>query len=166
MPALVLHIALLGFASSANSGTYDTNGSFAGSYLCIPDASGGVFFNGEYNRWEGGVFNTQNKKIIISVTAISQITAKDWTNTVDETAMSYAIRVTEFGDTSSDCNKIPREPLTIAVNGFFSCKNSGFEYLVNLGTLRFMEIYTLGYVGGEDNPKLKPGITVGKCTKF
>jgi hypothetical protein len=39
-------------------------------------------------------------------------------------------------------------------------------YIFNLTTLRFLNIYDIGYVGGKDDNSDNPAVAVGICTKI
>jgi hypothetical protein len=109
------------------------------SYLCISEASGGVAYNSNQNKWEGTKFKTENEKIIL-IKKNSQ-----W-------------KLKEFGHSfENDCSEMSEY-------GILRCQISFGEFIFNSKTKRYLESYILGYIDGKDNNKNTPSVTIGKCS--
>lgn len=50
--------------------------------------------------------------------------------------------------------------------GLFDCRAGSTDYRFNPETLRYMEIYPVGYIDGQDQENDTPYIGVGKCSKI
>jgi hypothetical protein len=70
--ASVAVVVLFGLSTLTNDGpVYDESGRFAGNYLCIDTASGGVRWNDDSKRWIGTAFKPSDR-IIVKVTNAGQ----------------------------------------------------------------------------------------------
>ena len=49
-------------------------------------------------------------------------------------------------------------------DGGFRCVTITEDFVVNIKTLRFLRIYPLGYVSGQDNNDNTPSVSGGTCT--
>jgi hypothetical protein len=84
-------------------------------------------------------------------------------------AMTYNVSRSEPGQKGSDLCSEPGDKdgrIPIGENGVFRCEATLYEYIINLETLRFLEVYARGYVDGRDEEGNSPSITVGKCSRI
>lgn len=162
------------FSFSAVAGeVYDTSGMYAGSYLCIADASGGVAYEVPTGRWVGAVFNVDDSRFVLKVEPLAIDTVKFLG--APEKAQSYRVAVAPFGGAARVCHSQTvdltsiddkNEPTYMWAGGSFVCTSVLSEYRFNLSKLRFSKIYSIGYVNGEDNRENTPSIQIGRCTKI
>ena len=83
--------------------------------------------------------------------------------------MTYNVSRSEPSQKGSDLCSEPGDQdgrLSIGENGVFRCEATLYEYIINLETLRFLEVYARGYVDGRDEEGNSPSITVGKCSRI
>ncbi|WP_214476096.1 hypothetical protein [Mesorhizobium sp. dw_380] len=160
---------------AVDEGVYDAAGKYAGAYLCIPEAAGGVRFEAQSKQWMGAIFNTDKGTFVLQVAKQDDTTINMY-GTV-EGATAYRVTLRKPGVRASQWCQ-PLEPIlgmvddahakSVFINsGDFSC-SPGFEnYQFNLDKLRFVTVADEGYVNGQDNEQTgTPSITVGKCTKI
>jgi hypothetical protein len=151
--------------SAELSSTFDTTGKFAGSYLCIPDAAGGVYFDEASKRWQGAIFNVEDKKLVVSIKVLGLKEYKILFSTLSEMVLDYEVKVSVIGREGLYCNTPNGEPLAIYESGIFQC-GLLYKYRFDLNKLRYVEFYTAGFVDGIDNNDNTPAVTVGRCSKF
>jgi hypothetical protein len=48
----------------------------------------------------------------------------------------------------------------------FGCRTKFFDFTVNVKTLRFLRVYSEGYVGGKDIGTNTPSVSGGACTRL
>lgn len=153
-------------------GIYDTTGQFSGSYLCEADASGGVAYDENLHRWVATTFRTD--RIRLTVVVGQQSMGKASFLDRDELAMVYTISVGSFGEKSQACGPIGGfTPLNLGGSGsvmystgFVSCNAALMMYKFNFDKLRYMRIYSFGFIDGEDKSGNTPLVEIGKCGKI
>ncbi|MDX0499010.1 hypothetical protein GOC68_22475 [Sinorhizobium medicae] len=119
----------------------------ANTLFCAAERSTG--FVPENGEWKSADFKTQNSKLLIAPTKIPD---------------NYEIK--EVGQ------KTPRH--TCVRNKFndgtyyqqMVCGGLGYGIIVNFETLRFVEVYTIGYIDNDQSGDNTPAITVGKCSEI
>lgn len=127
-----------------------TNFALAEQFLCSPDAVGGVAFKPGQNQWVGTNFKTGPDLIISHPSA-------------DHFAYGHAeIIVTALG---SNAPHIWCES-GFSTKGVLHCDVGFYTFKFNKSTLRFIEIYKVGFISGEDNNDNTPAISIGKCAAF
>ncbi|WP_027062840.1 hypothetical protein [Mesorhizobium loti] len=165
-------------AEDRTTWTYDATGKYAGTYLCTPEAVGGVMFEERSKRWVGAVFNPAEGTFILQIAKLDDITIDMYGEV--EGATAYKMTLKEPGARSSKfCEPVPiSNPGTIddahvksafISFGQISCSDLVLTevYKFNLEKLRFMSIYADGYLSPADFEDYdRPHIAVGKCTKI
>lgn len=153
-------------------GIYDTTGQFSGSYLCEADASGGVAYDENLHQWVATTFRTDKNRLTVVVGQQSMGKASFLSK--DELAMVYTISVGSFGEKSQACSAIGGftpvnsggSALVMYSSGFVSCDAAFMTYKFNFDKLRYMRIYSFGFVDGEDKGGNTPLVEIGKCGKI
>ena len=148
---------------------------FSGSYFCTADAAGGIRYNDSADKWEGAIFNEEDRYIlkvkisgevmkddlvgVVNTYSISFLKhgAEETSNFVGNCFTKIAKKISELSDNGS---------IHIRENGSFSCKMIGGDLEVNLSNGRFLRSYVWGYVDGEDNNNNTPYIEIGKCSRI
>jgi hypothetical protein len=118
-----------------------TNSYAQESYLCVSEASGGVAYEKNINKWKGTVFRTKNEKILI--------TSKNnkWVMRKFESTIEV------------DCNAPSNY-------GVMRCSDIFGTLIFNMVTRRYLSSYLAGYTDGSDNNDNTPNIEIGVCTKL
>jgi hypothetical protein len=145
---------------------FDATGKHAGVYLCVPELSSGIRFDEFSKQWTHGQFTTDGKALVFKVEA----------NGFDEVAVhdvrmrmtAYTVTVSRPGEPeASQCH--PRDgegSVHIYNNGLTVCTTGMLDYKLNIGPMRYMEVYQHGYIDGRDEPGNTPWISVGKCSRI
>ncbi len=138
------------------------------SLYCVAEFAEGAWFNSSIKRWDGSVFRPESK-FIMRATFLRTRT--------DQTTINYPIQfddynvtITESGsDFTIDCYRDGEGNSKIVSFNKFSrgqCKTGSMEYVFNLKTNSFLQIYSAGYKRGQDNNNDTPSISGGTCTKM
>lgn len=124
---------------------FNVNFVYAESYMCIAEASGGVFYDTQSKNWIGAIFNA-DEKLMIKKTPEDSEDAK--------------YRVYDYGKVFPRyvCEKDFKD------NGYLFCSSAVGFFKFNKNNLRFLSSYEAGYVDGNDNNENTPFISVGKCS--
>lgn len=138
-----------------------------GAYFCVEEFAGGVAYQEGSKRWEGSTFRVEGKFVLRAKFV------KTWLykgGLSEENITDYKMTITEFGTNRvRDCERVgagERDLVSANEKGFFVCRSILTEYRVNLTTNRFLAIYAIGYVDGDDKGSDTPAITGGTCTKI
>lgn len=132
--------AVVGLASPSASQSQET-------LICLADLSTG--FRLENGNWTITQFNTGNQRFLVSP-------IKDQ----DPLKASFNYTVTRIGDAAPRyyCSRIVNQTQMV-------CGGMGWGFVVNFSTLRFQDIYGIGFLDGTDQPGNTPGMTIGKCSR-
>ncbi|TIX80916.1 MAG: hypothetical protein E5V27_17985 [Mesorhizobium sp.] len=168
--ALALAVACSPFQAWAEE--FDTTGNFAGSYLCIGEAAGGVIFDKDQKRWRGAVFDVSSNKFVVNVKALGVRDAPFAAGA--EPAMQYNISVRPFGGEEYPCqDRIHdgafRRELSLSREGRVHCIASLRDIIFSFSALRYMSPYAIGFVTGIDGPDdfgNSPNLEVGECSRI
>ena len=138
------------------------------SYFCVAEASGGLSFNAVQKRWIGTSFRASEKFVLrLKYVDANFGTAK---YDKDELYTNFEAFVTPSGSNyESKCAPLSRGGnATIAVGSYggFACYANIQEYVFNLNTNRYLNLYSSGYTDGTDNNENTPSVTAGVCTKI
>jgi hypothetical protein len=139
------------------------------SYYCVADAAGGLKYNETIKKWEGGSFSPGAKFVLRMNFLHPRVQKEEHAGVVTEEQVSdYTVTVTTSGsNTSVDCvSQYPSKTVTVYESKNFRCYTAETEYIFNVRTNRFLAIYRVGYVAGEDNNQNTPSIQGGTCTKM
>ncbi len=138
------------------------------SFFCVAEAAGGLFFNAGQKRWVGAVFKANEKFIL----RLKFIDVKVGTGKFDKDELyaNFEVFLTPSGSNfESKCTPLgDRDKATVAIStyGGFACNANIQEYVFNLNSNRYLNLYYSGYTDGADNNENTPSVTGGVCTKI
>ncbi|MDP9809394.1 hypothetical protein J2W42_002242 [Rhizobium tibeticum] len=117
--------------------------SHAETLLCVEDVAGGIkFVDG---AWKGVTFKVGRQFAVTSTDKKSY--------EVKEIGQKYAI------------HSCTRETLTTGeLANQMACGGMGYGMLINFEKLRYIELYTWGYIEDDQTGKNTPSVTGGKCS--
>ena len=121
---------------------------WAEQYICIAEHAGGIRYFEDREEWGGTRFKVDEKYIV------SKSDDPNFAYEVKETGETYA---------TFRCEKPFDE------YGFMRCEGFGGFFKMNNQSMRYMEVYAVGYVtSGEAVNEVgnTPSISVGECTSF
>ncbi len=75
----------------------------------------------------------------------------------------FLYSITRFGEEFPDfyCEKdAPNR------SGYIHCEDGVGSFRINIKTMRYMKVYPIGYIDGEDNNTDTPMIEIGTCRKL
>jgi hypothetical protein len=117
---------------------------YAEAYLCVGDQSTGFSFNQSTKEWSHARFNTKEAKYILS----NGSGKWEWKKIGEKNGIECDSSFSEYG--------------------YMNCESLR-KITFNKKTLRYMSIYSIGYVNigvygkeGEDNPSIE----IGKCSSM
>lgn len=153
-------------AQETQLGWYDSTGKFAGEYLCVATAAGGISFDDVSKTWRGTMFAIDKERLIVRVTLVGKMQKSPYPGAPNETAMGYKVEVAEPGNKSTvNCLDAEGSTVSISQNGYLSCSDFE-EFKFNFENLRYMSIYSFGFINGENDNSDTPHITIGECSRF
>ncbi|TIU80480.1 MAG: hypothetical protein E5W13_03095 [Mesorhizobium sp.] len=170
---MVSLLSLVSFTVEAyGAGMFDETGRFAGSYLCVGSASGGIKFEAASKKWVPATFNVSDSKFVVAVRSGSIKEIPVFGMRVQ--AMQYQISIRPFGSDGRGCGVSSRmleldiEPprLSIFPSGRVQCSSSLEDYDFNFGDLRYLRVYPVGFIDGQDNDRNTPNIEIGTCSRI
>jgi hypothetical protein len=155
--------------ASAQSVMLDSAG-YAGSYFCVSDAAGGVWFDKATNKWIGSTFSA-SERYVVKIVQHSLMP-----DTLGNMSTTYTVSVAAHGQqagegipctsANGDLRKVDVGLNFIGETGEFSCMQFGGEWVMNLKNMRFLQSYLWGYVDGVDDNRNTPYVQIGTCTKI
>src|SRR5690242_17526309 len=112
----------------------------AENYICVADQAVGFGFNKATKQWEITKFSVADEKYTMTTEGGERMWKK-------------------FGDPLRlPCTENP---------GTISCNIGPWQYVIlDKTTLRYQDVYTFGYVGGQDSPHNTPYIQIGRCSSM
>jgi len=137
------------------------------AYYCTNDATGGVKYNTQLQKWTSGSFSP-DKPFVIRLEFLNSRRQKqfDWTEL--STVNSFTVSVTEAGSNKPrPCKNLKdyKGPVEVWDDGWLRCDVALSELRFNPENNRYLSAYLVGYVGG-DNGGDTPAISIGTCTKI
>lgn len=137
---------------------------WSGSYLCLPEFGGGVAYDEAAQKWEGTVFRP-NGRFVMKATYARE---EPWSEGSDLMVQYYSVSISEFGEGAKPiaCTEADGLSIPASLGGFFGCNASLTDYRINLATMRYLAIYPVGYVSGQDNNDNTPSIMGGTCARI
>jgi hypothetical protein len=129
------------------------------AYSCIEEMSTGLTFNEATKKWDAIVVRPEHKFII----------AMKFIRSYGSLGMSdYHVTITKAGtdDVASCTNRHEVGAPAQVSDDEFGCRTKFFDFIVNVKTLRFLRIYSEGYVDGKDIGTNAPSVSGGACTKI
>jgi hypothetical protein len=148
----------------AEDESWDTTGKYAGVYLCIPEVSGGVFYDEQAKAWRSGSFKPGENRIF----RLKDNGARQPIATGSElSAIGYDLTISTPGEQQPlGCYSREGSADNFVLEGRIMCFAFSSIYTLDLRSMRYMHIYTYGYTDGVDATGNTPLVTVGKCSKI
>jgi hypothetical protein len=133
-----------------------------GAYFCTGEFAGGLHYNTQLKKWEGATFRPEAKFIVRLKFLNSYKMAGGFQFEVDD----YDVTITKAGtNTALSCSRLGET--TARLHEFrMECSTGSEDYNFNFKFYRFIRVYAVGYVGGEDNNDDTPNILGGTCIKI
>jgi len=138
------------------------NEDYSGSYLCIQQSGGGLYYYGA-NGWGGTTFKPEGKFVIrlYDKTEKPAYDGAKWNNSF------YNVEVSEFGAKPGTCfgNADFGTVEFFGDTSRLECESSSV-FWVDFNTMRFLEAYPYGFIDGKDNNDNTPSMMGGTCAKI
>jgi len=132
------------------------------SYFCIAEIAGGLSYDQGLKKWKGAEFST-NGRFVLRLKHLR--TRVEQGILPDGIVHDYNVGITDAGrNVPRSCVARSEEPVTVPEVGWLVCTAGLREYRFNLRTNRFLSIFLIGYIDGDDNNS--PLIEGGTCTKI
>lgn len=159
----MMTLVLSGLATSALAGDFVTDDRYYGGYECTETAAGGVAWDKASGKWSGTGLRPDASKFVVKLLAKKLIDV-DFMGE-NQQAMGYYVMLDEDGDSNISSGNEEKAMVTIgSLGGGFYCADGDFK--MSLSNMRFMRIYSGGYLDGRDDGRDTPGIKIGECRKF
>ena len=127
-----------------------------GAYYCVVEMSAGLAFDGA--KWSAAALRVDQKFVLRMKYGGSRIEE-------GKQVSDYDITITDAGtDFDRPCSSNQKMVTIHDDDGGFRCGTITEDFVVNIKTLRFLRIYPLGYVSGQDNNDNTPSVSGGTCT--
>lgn len=115
--------------------------------ICLGEKAVGFKWSG--GQWASATFSVADDKFLVSEVAPMKIG--------DET---FTFEVKKFG----------REQPVFRCSrpgggNRLTCGGLGYGMLIDMGTMRYQELYGLGYINGNDKDGNTPSLTIGTCAR-
>ncbi len=120
------------------------NNALADTLLCVEEAAGGLKF--VEGTWKGVVFKTGGPQFVV--------TSSD--------KKSYEIKKVGQQYPTHRCERLKLPDGSFASQ--MTCGGLGYGLILNFDKLRYVEVYTLGYIDEDQSGDNTPSVTGGKCT--
>ncbi|MBX4899315.1 hypothetical protein [Rhizobium bangladeshense] len=118
----------------------------AETLLCVEDVAGGLrFVDGQ---WQGVKFKTGATQYAITATASDPLT--------------YQVKQIGKDYVQFTCSRFKFDNGTVSDQ--VSCGGLGYGMIINFAKLRYVEVYSLGYIDDDRSGQNTPSITGGKCS--
>jgi hypothetical protein len=126
--------------------------------------SAGLAFDGASKKWSAAALRVDQKFVLRMKYGGSRMAKL----TAEEVQVSdYDITITDAGtDFDRPCSYNQKMVTIHDDDGGFRCGTITEDFVVNIKTLRFLRIYPLGYVSGQDNNDNTPSVSGGTCTRI
>ncbi|NKK53839.1 hypothetical protein [Rhizobium leguminosarum] len=118
----------------------------AETLLCVEDVAGGLrFVDGQ---WQGVRFKTGATQYAITAPASDPLI--------------YQVKQIGKDDVQFTCSRLKFVNGTLSDQ--ISCGGLGWGMIINFAKLRYVEVYSLGYIDDDRSGQNTPSITGGKCS--
>jgi hypothetical protein len=131
------------------------------SYFCSAEFAGGISYDARSKSWQGTVFNP-DRKFVLTVKVMGS--RMEGSSPVDDLRVTVTASGSNFAAPCVDL----RDPLKTITSkhSMIFCTVSFTDYTISRTTNRFLAVYPVGYVTGEDNNDDTPSVIGGTCTKI
>jgi hypothetical protein len=140
-----------------------------GSYYCRAEASGGVKWVD--NEWKGVSFNTKADDFVLKVEPVN-LTGLDNIKAELKGQTLYSVVIAEIAreQMHENCGQPEMKGIfqnfAVIKDQVIDCSILSTQtFKISMDTLRFMEIYSGGYIDGKDGEDNTPSVTVGTCAR-
>jgi hypothetical protein len=161
--AFVLSVALVALASPAAG--FDLKDA---AYFCTTEMSAGLAYDRERGRWSSAIFRPA-APLMLRLRILGTRVEKDVFGS-SETVADFDVSITKQGSNfESPCThkSMPSiKAVSVHTAGLVRCNSSLVDYVFNLNNNRFLEIFDVGYVNGDDGESETPAVSGGLCTKI
>lgn len=118
----------------------------AETLLCVEDVAGGLkFVDGQ---WQGVKFKTGATQYAVTATVSNPLT--------------YQVKKIGNDYVQFTCNRFKFDNGTLSDQMF--CGGLGYGMVINFAKLRYVEVYSIGYIDDDRSGLNTPSITGGKCS--
>ena len=118
--------------------------------ICVGDKATGFKWTGR--SWAEASFHVSKDKFLVQEIA-----------PIEMLGATYTFKVQKFGE------KVPTIHCTRhgePKNWRLICGGLGYGMMIDSKSMRFQEVYGLGYIDGEDAPGNTPSLTIGTCVRL
>ncbi len=136
---------------------------YSGSYLCIQEAGGGLYYFGEERGWGGTVFNPKGKFVIKLTKQGEEPAFKDSKLNI----ATYFVVMNDFGSKEQTCFGLAGDG-TVKLwdnDAVIHCETTTSVWF-SLDTMRFLTAYPYGYLDDTKNNDNTPAMMGGTCAKI
>ncbi|MGO6875578.1 hypothetical protein ACCS85_27620 [Rhizobium ruizarguesonis] len=118
----------------------------AETLLCVEDVAGGLkFLDGE---WQGVKFKVGGSQFAITASASNSLT--------------YQVKQIGKDTVQFTCNRLKFESGSLSDQMY--CGGLDYGMVINFARLRYVEVYSLGYIEDDRSGQNTPSVTGGKCS--
>jgi hypothetical protein len=135
-----------------------------GSYLCVEEAAGGLFYNANSNKWEGATFRPSGKFILRLKFVQSRTEILGGVGGMSISVDDYQV-TKEGGDSAVPCDRAHKKTAGL-YDGVLICDATLHSYKFDFQTNRFLRAYLVGFIDGKDSNDNTPHVAGGTCTKI
>jgi len=166
-------VAVIAFLCSAVVAQAQVDPIWQGNYFCKASHVGGVAFNEQTKTWTGTTFRPRGQ-FVLSVREAPKEVQAQFTSTTTENPGQYYVTVSEMGQPGASpltCEPVgagwgSKKPVLIFKAGYLQCEHSLSTLKISFATMRYLNAYLQGYIGGQDNNDNTPSIEIGTCAKI
>lgn len=124
----------------------------ADQFLCVSEQSTG--FRWKNGSWRQEDFKVGEKYLVVAVPEYEHFGEK----------VNYEIRT--FGSDKVEHRCRGDDPVSNEYGTSIMCGGVGYGLRMDTKTMRFQEVFGLGYVEGWDKPESTPAFTIGTCSRL
>ena len=125
----------------------------ADRYLCLPELSTGFRWSETAKRWNQENFATDITKYLVEQ---SEVVGQEDSFIVKQIGSDYPAH--------NSCKR--RRTGDGSLTPLIVCGSIGYAFMMNVETLRYQEIYTIGFIDGLDRSGDTPSLTIGRCSSL
>jgi len=145
-----------------------SNKDYSGSYLCITDVAGGIWWNATTQSWQGTNFRVGNR-YILTLTPDGLSSDPQWHYAGMTYIVTWAPHGVKVEGWQVSCNTIspqisPRA--SVILSDFLFCENAFNELQVSFGNMKFQRSTMGGYTDHFEDRKDPSYVEAGSCTKI